>query len=145
MEIQLCVNHSEKNKLNKVLTDTASYLGSLKSETSITNPVVHLVADNPVGYNYAYIPEFNRYYYIDDIVSVRTGLWRISMSVDVLESFKDSILGVKAILSDSEENGAENYLSGEVWRSKVKELTDIVAFPQGLSESGHFILITAGG
>ena len=145
MEIQLCVNHSEKNRLTKVLTDVASYLGTLKDETSVINPVVLMEIDNPSGYNYAYIPDFNRYYFIDDFISVRTGLWQISMSVDVLQSFKDEILDVKAILSDSEENGAENYLSGEVWRSKVKEITDIVTFPSGLSESGHFILITAGG
>lgn len=145
MDITLCVNNSEKNKLGKSLSNLNVFSGSLKDETSVTNPVVLMELENPTGYNYAYIPEFGRYYFIDDIVSVRTGLWKISMKVDVLESFKNNILGVSVILSDSTETGKEKYLSGKVWKSKVKELTDIIQFPSGLSDNGYFILITAGG
>ena len=121
------------------------FSGTLREETSIISPVVLMELENPSSYNYAYIPEFGRYYFINDIVSVRKGLWRISMRVDVLESFKNYILDLGVILSDSENTGAENYLSGDVWKTKVKEKTDIINFPSGLSETGHFILITAGG
>ena len=121
------------------------FSGTLREETSIISPVVLMELENPSSYNYAYIPEFGRYYFINDIVSVRKGLWRISMQVDVLESFKNYILDLGVILSDSENTGAENYLSSDVWKTKVKEKTDIINFPSGLSETGHFILITAGG
>lgn len=145
MEIALCVNNSEKNKIGKSLSNLNVFSGSLKDETSVINPVVIMELENPTGFNYAYIPEFARYYFIDNIVSVRTGLWKISMKVDVLESFKNSILGISVILSDSTTTGKEEYLPGNVWKSKVKELTDIINFPSGLSDSGYFILITAGG
>lgn len=145
MDITLCVNNSEKNKLGKSLSNLNVFSGSLKEETSVTNPVIMMELENPTGFNYAYIPEFGRYYFIDDMVSVRTGLWKISMKVDVLESFKNNILGVSVILSDSTETGKELYLSGKVWKSTVKELTDIINFPSGLSNDGYFILITAGG
>lgn len=145
MNITLCVNNSEKNKLGKSLSNLNVFSGSLKDETSITNPVIMMELENPTGFNYAYIPEFGRYYFIDDMVSVRTGLWKISMKVDVLESFKNNIRDISVILSDSTETGKELYLSGNVWKSKVKELTDIVNFPSGLSDNGYFILITAGG
>lgn len=121
------------------------FSGTLREETSVTAPVVLMELENPSGYNYAHIPEFGRYYFIRDMVSVRKGLWRVSMQVDVLESFKNYILDLGVILSDSENTGAENYLSGDVWKAKVKEKTDIINFPSGLSETGHFILITAGG
>ena len=145
MEITLCVNTSEKSKIGKNLTSMNVFSGTLREETSVISPVVLMELENPSGYNYAYIPEFGRYYFISDMVSVRNGLWRISMKVDVLESFKNYILDLGVILSDSENMGAENYLSGEVWKAKVKEKTDIINFPSGLSEAGHFILITAGG
>ncbi len=145
MEITLCVNNSEKNKLGKTLSNLNVFSGSLKEETSAINPVVIMELVNPTGFNYAYIPEFGRYYFIDDIVSVRTGLWRLSMTVDVLESFKNEILGIPVILSDSTDTGKELYLPGKVWKTKVKELTDIINFPSGLSDNGYFILITAGG
>lgn len=145
MDITLCVNSSEKNKLGKSLSNLSIFSGSLKDETSVTNPVVMMEFENPTGFNYAYIPEFGRYYFIDDMVSVRTGLWKISMKVDVLESFKNSIRGVSVILSDSTNTGKEEYLPGKVWKTKVKELTDVINFPSGLSDNGYFILITAGG
>jgi len=145
MDITLCVNNSEKNKLGKSLSNLSVFSGSLKEETSVTNPVVTMELENPSGFNYAYIPEFGRYYFIDDMVSIRTGLWKISMKVDVLESFKNSIRGVSVIVSDSTDTGKEVYLPGKVWKSKVKELTSIINFPSGLSDNGYFILITAGG
>lgn len=145
MDITLCVNNSEKNKLGKSLSNLNVFSGSLKEETSVTNPVIMMELENPTGFNYAYIPEFGRYYFIYDMVSVRTGLWKISMKVDVLESFKNNIRGIAVILSDSTETGKELYLSGKVWKSTVKELTDIISFPSGLSDNGYFILITAGG
>lgn len=145
MDITLCVNNSEKNKLGKSLSNFNVFSGALKEETSVTNPAIMMEIENPTGFNYAYIPEFGRYYFIDDMVSVRTGLWKISMKVDVLESFKNSIRGVSVILSDSTNTGKEEYLPGKVWKAKVKELTNIINFPSGLSDNGHFILITAGG
>ena len=119
--------------------------GTLKDTTNVINPVVLITHENPVVYNYAYIPEFNRYYYINEIVCVRNNLWRLIMHVDVLMSHATQIKNCSAIVTNSETTGADRYLSGNVWRAKVKELTDILTFPSGLSETGEYILITAGG
>lgn len=145
MDITFYNNRSEKNKINKTLETPFTLSGDLKGETSVINPVIMIEHGNPTGYNYAYIPEFNRYYFISEITSVRTGLWRVSMVVDVLMSFKTQIMNVPVILSDSEEHESEMYLTGDVWQTKVKETTNIKTFPNGLSEDGYFILITAGG
>ena len=45
---------------------------------------------NPVVYNYAYIPDFSRYYFIRDW-SWDRGIWTATMAVDVLASFKEDI------------------------------------------------------
>ena len=52
--------------------------------------------------NYVYIPEFNRYYFINDIISIRTNMWRLNMHVDVLMSYKDSILKQNAFVTRNE-------------------------------------------
>ena len=145
MEIHLYVNSSEKNQLSKTLSSELVLTGNLRDETSVTNPVILIQADNVSGYNYAYVKEFNRYYFIRNMVSVRTGLWRIELSVDVLESFKSEIKKLSVILRDTETTGATNYLSGDVWKTNVKETTNIINFSGGLSDTGEFILITAGG
>ena len=145
MEIHLYVNSSEKNQLGKTLGSEIVLTGNLRDEASVTNPVILIQADNVSGYNYAYVKEFNRYYFIRNMVSVRTGLWRIELSVDVLESYKTEIKKLSVILRDTETTGATNYLSGDVWKTNVKETTNIINFSGGLSDTGEFILITAGG
>lgn len=145
MDIKLYKNHSEKNKINKSLTGEVEYSGTLRDETSVINPVIMIHASNLSLFNYAYIPEFHRYYYIRDIVSVRTGLWRVSMSVDVLMSFKNAVLDLNVILSDTETTGQSSYYSGDQWRALVKVKTDIIKFSNGLLDTGEYILITAGG
>lgn len=148
MEITLYTNESEKNKLEKTITNSILLEGNLRDESSIINPII-LISSNkediPYMYNYAYIPAFGRYYFITDIESVRTGIWRVSMHVDVLMSYKEQIKNLNVIINNSEETGANDYLSGNQWITNVKNTTNIVNFPNGLNDNGEFILITAGG
>lgn len=145
MNITLYVNNSEKNKIGKNLTNDFSLSGSLRDSTNIINPVI-LIELNEIGnYNYCYIPNFNRYYFITDITVIRTGLYAISLLVDVLESFKTDIKNLSVILLNTQNSGVNNYLPSPVFRNNVKSKTDIINFPNGLNDSGEFILITAGG
>jgi hypothetical protein len=145
MNITLYVNNSEKNKIGKNLTNDFSLSGTIRDVTNIINPVI-LIELNEIGnYNYCYIPSFKRYYFITDITVIRTGLFAISLTVDVLESFKTDIKNLSVILLNTQNVGTNNYLSSQVFRNNVKSKTDIINFPNGLNDSGEFILITAGG
>ena len=145
MNLSLFVNNSEKNKLDKELSNEIKMTGQLREQSSIVSPSIMIKHDNPSNFNYAYIPEFGRYYFITDITSIRNGLWEVTMHVDVLMSFKDGIKNTSIILSDTETTGQTNYMSGEQWTSTVKTATDIVSFPNTMNISGDYILITAGG
>lgn len=145
MNIILYVNNSEKNKIGKNLTNDFSISGTLRDATNIINPVI-LIELNEIGnYNYCYIFSFNRYYFITDITVIRTGLYAISLMVDVLESFKTDIKNLSVILLNTQNVGVNNYLPSPVFRNNVKAKTDIINFPSGLNDTGEFILITAGG
>lgn len=144
--ISLFKTASENNRVVKVLTDEKQLSGELRNQTSVLNPSIRIEsADNISTYNYAYISEFGRYYYITDIVSVRTNCWVVSLRCDVLMSYKDEIQGLNVILNNTQETGLSNYLASSNWVNLVKTKTDIKVFPSGLSEQGEFILITAGG
>lgn len=145
MNITLYVNHSEKNKINKNLTNDFSLSGSLRDATNIVNPVILIEINEISNYNYCYISDFKRYYFITDITVIRTGLFAISLMVDVLESFKTDIKNLSVILLNTQNVGLNNYLPSQVFRNNVKSKTDIINFPSGLNNSGEFILITAGG
>lgn len=144
--ISLFKTASENNRVVKTLTDEKQLSGELRNQTSVLNPSIRIEsADNISTYNYAYISEFGRYYYITDIVSVRTNCWTVSLRCDVLMSYKDEIQGLNVILNNTQETGLSNYLASPNWVNLVKTKTDIKVFPSGLSEQGEFILITAGG
>ena len=144
--ISLFKTASENNRVVKVLTDEKQLSGELRNQTSVLNPTIRIEsADNISGYNYCYISAFGRYYYITDIVSVRTNCWVVSLRCDVLMSYKDEIQSMNVILNNTQETGLSNYLASPNWVNLVKTKTDIKVFPSGLSEQGEFILISAGG
>ena len=92
MNITLYVNNSEKNKIGKNLTNDFSLSGTLRDTTNIINPVILLELNEIGNYNYCYITEFGRYYYIIDIVLMPGQIAILKCSVDVLMSFKNEIL-----------------------------------------------------
>lgn len=145
-EIVLYKNYSEHNKLDKLISDAYAVEGVLRDNCSIINPIFEINAVDITGYNYCYIEAFGRYYFISDIISKTTGLWEIHCNVDVLMSFIEDINNSFVLLENTTLTEAENYLSdNNVWTSKVKTFTDIIPFGSGLSDSGEYILITAGG
>lgn len=65
--------------------------------TSIINPVVVLESTSAIRpdiytFTYAYIEQFNRYYFVNNIIS-NNNLWTITMSVDVLATYRADIRG----------------------------------------------------
>lgn len=67
-------------------TDLSCYI---KSPSSVINPAIEL-KDDPTGYNYCYIADFNRYYFINDIV-FNKGIWTCYCNVDVLGTYRSNI------------------------------------------------------
>lgn len=71
----------------------AVYSCILKEASSIANPTIILDAgtgDDP-SFNYAYIGQFNRYYYVTDWTWIQNRLWQATLSTDLLATFRDQI------------------------------------------------------
>lgn len=124
-----------------------TFTGTLRDAASIKTPVINIASDSAIiGYNYAFITEFNRYYFITDIKSIRNGIWEVSFLCDVLMSFKDDILDSYAVIDHTTEYHTSEYFSSDIWKTLVKDKTDIINFSgSSLLDSGEYILITAGG
>lgn len=72
---------------------------SFKDRTSMITPtIVYHDSDDfrRVEWTYVQFPQIGAYYFVDDVVSVRQGVWEISMHVDALASYKEYILATKA-------------------------------------------------
>lgn len=98
--ITLQINASEKNALDKNITDIVTISGVLKNNTSIINPIIIIEGDLSqfVHCNYMTIPIFGRSYFINDITSIANNLFEISAHVDVLSSYKNEIRNNTAII-----------------------------------------------
>lgn len=64
----------------------------IKNQSSILTPylMINTVISNPSSLNYAYIPDYGRYYWVTDW-SWDRGFWYCNLSVDVLATYKTQI------------------------------------------------------
>lgn len=101
--INLYKNTAENDRVDKTnyLTQVGTLIGVFKEETSVMNPQI-IIEYGVIDFNYIYIPLLNRYYYINEIISVRNNLWRIRLNCDVLMSFKTEILNLECYISRNE-------------------------------------------
>lgn len=104
---------------------------TLKDSTSFLNPILELqtatAATNPTGWNYAYISDFKRYYFINDWVYNR-GIWEAHLMVDVLASWKEEIGGSTQYVSRS-----SHTYNGSVYDSTYPALAKISSQGSNLS------------
>lgn len=94
----------------KIIVDKSSYLtnskllnGQLTDECDLLNPSILIDYDGVFSWNYCFIPSFNRFYFINKIVSVRKGLWRIDLHVDVLYSFESDLRSQECFIARNED------------------------------------------
>ncbi len=147
MEIKLYKNLSENNVIGKTLTQIKSVEANLKNDVSVINPTFILYyTDNILQSNYCFIPKFNRYYFIDEIVPITGDRCIVKCRVDVLESFKEDIKSLTVILDKSQSIYKSNkYLDDGSFVVENKDFNTIHNFPNGFNDEGTFILICAGG
>lgn len=147
MEIKLYKNLSENNVIGKTLTQIKSVEANLKNDVSVINPTLILsYTSNILDSNYCFIPKFNRYYFIDEIVPITGDRCIVKCRVDVLESFKEDIKSLTVILDKSQSIYKSNkYLDDGSFVVENKDFNTIHNFPNGFNDEGTFILICAGG
>lgn len=126
MQITLYRNAAEKNRVYKdlYLTNVRTVSGTLRGETDILTPTILFSMDAPPDFNYAYIAEFERFYFCERPVSVRQGLWAVSMRVDVLMSYRDQIGALRCIIARQQTGDA--YMSDPAFPLRVTHAIDYI-------------------
>ena len=134
----------ENNKIIKSdLTDIIQLTGTFRGEVSVMNPLVQIeTSTNISGYNYAYISDFGRYYFITDIKAVRNGLWQLSLKVDVLMTYHTEILALSAVIRRNE-NLFNLYLNDNQYQTLNYSRIQTKLFPNGFGD-WNFVLTTVG-
>lgn len=145
IEVQFFYNMSDDRHVNKRLTDVVTLEGEIRDQSSVTAPAIRFELESLPQFNYAFIPAFNRYYYIDSVTAYRRNLYDISFTVDVLMSFRGDIYNLMAIVErQTDESNGDEYIDDGTFVTENKMTTQVVNYPIGFNDEPVYILITAG-
>lgn len=150
MQLNLFTCTAENERVDKTnyLSNRFVMEGSLRSDSSIIDPIIMIEKGNPAryNYNYMYIEEFGRWYYINDIISYRNNLWEIHAHVDVLYTWRADIRNMEGVADKLEGfNEANVYFDDGSFIMDCRNDIQVKEFPNGLNETGEYVLICAGG
>lgn len=95
MQLYLYKTMDSNRVLNKTLTNESLLNINLKRDTDIVRPIIQLMKVAGMDFkqfNYAHIPDLNRFYFINNIESVNNSVDKLYLECDVLETYKADIL-----------------------------------------------------
>lgn len=146
--IVLQSNISETIRLDKNLTTIATLTGTLRGDTSIIDPVFRIEGNlaDYINVNYCTVEAFGRSYFVNNIRSLRAGLFEIDCHVDVLSSFKSGIRANHAIMHRSERNWNLYLNDGTLKMTQRPEKIVTTQFSNNDAFINHFsyVLVLAG-
>ena len=125
--ITLLKMHCDNHVVDKSqhLTYVAHVTGTLRTSCSVIRPKIMFELSGYPQANYCYIPDFQRYYFILNITSVRQGLWELELNCDVLMSYRARIKELTAIIARQEYSYNPLLLDTERPISSGKEISII--------------------
>lgn len=104
MTINLYSITEDPRTMPKTLPEPVVMTGRLRDEqVDVMQPAILMTGAPSQVYNYAYLPDFNRYYFVDPPITERTGLVRLQLHVDVLQTYYANIMTAPVILDRATE------------------------------------------
>lgn len=102
--IDLMNNASKDIVVNKSLSTIASLSGDFRATVDALRPTIIVDGAVASNVNYAYIPDFGRYYYVTDRQELTKDLTELSLYTDVLKSFATQLANASGIVKRNENN-----------------------------------------
>ena len=137
----------DRRTVNKTLTQITTADCDVWDSCNIKDPTLLLdYAANLTGVNYAFIPDWNRYYYVSS-PTIENGTQLIAeLHEDCLMSWKTGILNLNATVVRTAQNGKGNlYLDDGKFKILNFPRIQTKKFPNSLSKGLNYVLTIAGG
>ena len=132
-----------KNKINKTLSGGLTVNDVIMHNDFDITAFELLIKNSDFNseYNYCYIQDLGRYYFIESVEKMNGTIYKIRVSVDVLKSFSTQIENINAIITKSEnpDNDFVDCEKSENYTNEVINLTD------NFNHNGNLILVTSLG
>lgn len=118
MNVIFYINKSDNNVIKKNIKKLKTLNVDLKMPCTVEKPVLKIsditLDGNIANFNYFYISDFGRYYYVDTKILQSGGVIEVSGNVDVLMSNADDILNLYAYV-DRQENKHSAWITDELF------------------------------
>lgn len=103
-EFILYKNRADAHRVNKTLylTQVGKIYGVYRENISYTNMAIVIEYTNPIDFNYVYIPSLNRYYFVSQVTILNNKLCELSLSIDVLMTYRNGIYKLHAFVDRNE-------------------------------------------
>lgn len=146
VEISLYTVAEDERVLEKTLNNKTDFNCIFKDSNSIIAPVLTITTQaNLTQYNYCYVPDFNRYYFIDDITITRNGVYNITLRCDVLMTYATSIKNSEARIT-RQENIGQDFLVDALQPVYAFKNTTVKKFPYPIGDKNNLqFILTVGG
>lgn len=127
---------------------------NLKENTGLLYPVIRIHASDwdfdsdgsPKGYTYAYLPRWQRYYFVVDARLVEGDIWEVQLAVDPLASFRTEIGAYSGFITRCS-HSPNNHLEDPQWSHDADyNITRwSVVIPDLAPAAGSYLLQTVSG
>lgn len=134
-----------ENSTKRPTSGATSYSCTLIDDTSLMNPIFKLeIGSNPIGKNYCYVQDFDRYYFISNIRSYQN-FWYIECKCDVLASYRNTI-GAQTHYVLRAASDYDEYITDAMYPAKSKMSGDHTESGSVMSwSSGHCYIVGITG
>lgn len=144
MNLTFYQNASDPRKVDKTLTSLGVIENcAMRDILDVENPTFRVAsAALPNAFNYVYCDYTQRFYFTEDPVIVRTGLYDIKCRSDVLANLKTQLRGMTATVTRNE-NISNGYLLDANYKAMSYRECVTKQFPNAMTQDS-LILITVG-
>ena len=150
MYIDTYMNNSDNNAMYKDLTAVESGVSIvLKESTTMEEPIIKIkyrtdasTPPVPQKFNYCYISEFDRYYFVTNVTYAQQFM-EVALKVDALSSFADALEDVKVLITRST-NRYDMYLPDPDTPVRSDKLIGTQLFYNGFGGESMVLAVTGG-
>lgn len=133
------------NTVNKQLGEFTAIEGDLRQTFDVLRPTVTLRKQPRPTFNYCYIPDLRRYYFVDRVSFEGNNAYELVLRIDVLKTYETEILAATGRVTESD--NPDPYISNRETVYKRTPNFEKVPFANTglLNETGGIIMVTLKG
>lgn len=130
--------------LNKTLPDPVTMQGVFRSGFNVLQPSLQIKQGEVFTFNYCYVHELNRYYFIQNVNINNNNTFDVSLQLDVLKTYENEIMSATATIEAQQDSN--RFISTRQQIFDTRPTVERIEFEPNLFDAeGNVIMVTLKG